>query len=38
MTADLATLRIYNQNGKQIPLNALWKDCDAVLVFVRHFG
>lgn len=35
---DLAKLRVLDEHGASIELGTLWRERDAVLVFVRHFG
>ena len=35
---DLAKLTVLDDSGKSIELGTLWREHDAVLVFVRHFG
>jgi hypothetical protein len=35
---DLATMTVLDERGKAVPLGPLWRERNAVLVFVRHFG
>jgi hypothetical protein len=35
---DLAKLTVLDDHGASVELDTLWRDHDAVLVFVRHFG
>jgi peroxiredoxin len=37
-TARLGEVQVENAAGERIRLGSYWKDADALLVFVRHFG
>ena len=34
----LQGISVLNTDGQRVPLEELWSDQSAVLVFVRHFG
>ncbi|XP_015970002.2 thioredoxin-like protein AAED1, chloroplastic isoform X1 [Arachis duranensis] len=37
-TSSLDSIKVFDLNGKEVPISDLWKDRKAVVAFARHFG